>query len=135
MTIQEFQTETQRLEKFYEKTLDEAQLEIYYNGLRNVPVAKYKEMISSSFRIFKYFPKLSELVDLSNKMKGNYTQTKPQEIKVKCKYCLGSGLIRYYKNIDGIKYDFLAKCVCRNAENYSNFDLPSARELHLLEGE
>ena len=109
-------------------------MEIYYNGLKNISLDKYKEVVNSCFRIFKYFPKLSEILDLSNKMKGSYSKTE-KNIHVKCKYCKGSGLIKYYKKIDGVKVEYLAKCVCKNAENFSQYDLPNARALHLLEGE
>lgn len=107
-------------------------MDIYYNGLKNIQIEKYKEMVNSCFRVFKYFPKLSELVDLSNKMKMPYTKIE-KNIKVKCKYCHGSGLIKYFKDIDGFKYEFLAKCVCNNALNFQQLELPNARALHLIE--
>lgn len=120
MQIAEFIEETNRLEKFYEKELDEFQRGIWFQSLKSLSVQRYRQVINQGFNKCKFMPKLADIISLNQELP--YNTEKKQIEKVSCERCNGLGLIFYWKHIeDGervIKYQYATRCNCKNGLNY-----------------
>lgn len=126
MTKSEFLEVTNRLQSLYNKKLNDVQLDFWFDELQIYDVEKYKSAIGEYAKKNKSMPALS---DLLNKIKNLKEREAVQvnEIKAerfKCDVCHGSGLVKYYKNDNGIEYEYLCKCFCDNAKQSSVKDLP-----------
>ena len=138
MTEAEFVIATDRLEQFYEKELNSTQRKEWFNILKNLSKERYQKLIVEALKTCKYMPKLSEMIEL-NKNIIDVHKMDLVKINVPCKNCENLGLIKYFKNINGIKYEFFALCSCENAKNWNNYKdkrgenyFPDARELGLI---
>ena len=67
MTIQEFNEETNRLTKFYDKEYNEYQLKEIYNAIKDITLEHYRRMINEILRTEKYLPKLVEILETKDK--------------------------------------------------------------------
>lgn len=126
MTQEEFIETTDRLQSLYNKKLNQTQLEFWFDELQIYDVEKYKSAIGEYVKKNKSMPALSDLLNKIRNLKERET-VQVNEIKVerfKCDACHGSGLVKYYKNINGIDYEYLCKCFCDNAKQSSVKDLP-----------
>ena len=141
MEITEFNEETNRLTKYYNKEYNQYHLKEIYNALKEITIEHYRRIVNETLKNNKYLPKLVELLDLKEKTQLNTQQRRAEEIKqVKCDHCKGSGLIKFYeKRNGGIEYEFLARCKCENAKQYDNWIdergnnlFPSAIQLNLI---
>lgn len=147
MEVAEFIEETSRIEKYYEKELDKFQRDIWYQELKNQPINRYRQIINQIFRKCKFMPKLADIISIDEELP--YLKKNKEVIqKVECNVCQGLGLIFYKKNIENgdkkIKYDFVARCNCKNGLEYtydgttisdskhrSKFYIPTAQQLGL----
>lgn len=141
MTIQEFNEETNRLTKFYDKEYNEYQLKEIYNAIKDITLEHYRRMINEILRTEKYLPKLVEILETKDKTIQLDPVQRPEIKKqVHCKHCLGSGLIKFIeKRNGGIPYEYVARCNCENAKEYDNWLdkdgnnlIPSAVALNLI---
>ena len=147
MEISEFITETNRIENFYEKELTEMQRKEWYRELKNMPINRYRQIVTQSLRECKFMPKLADIVSINNNLPYN-SSSQQDLVKEKCDKCNGDGVIKYNKEIlDGDRifiYEFFAKCNCKNAKQFnydgtnisdtrhrSKFYIPSLQELNL----
>lgn len=145
MTTAEFVEETSRLEKYYEKELDEFQRKIWNEELGNIPVQRYRQIIKEAYRTCKFMPKLSDLIEI-NKQMGYHTENKQITESVECEKCGGKGFVIYIKEVDNggskIPYEYIARCNCKNGDNFiyngsniddsehrSNYYVPTINEL------
>lgn len=133
MQIDEFNREIATLERLYEKVLNPEQKKEYWLVFRNLNVKQFTYIIAESKRTCKFFPKIADLEEIrrtTNFFAVNKQEKEAQE-KVECKICNSSGVIPYEKEINGIKYQYVARCSCKNAIQFMSF--PSALELGLFE--
>ena len=145
MTIGEFIEETGKLESYFEKELDEFQRKVWHEELGNITLQRYRQIIKEAYRSCKFMPKLSDLVEI-NKQLGYHTENKQILESVECNKCNGLGFITYIQEFDNgvnkIPYQYLARCDCKNGEQYEydgrkisdsehrrNFYVPTIREL------
>lgn len=139
MTIAEFIEVTSRLEKYFEKELNTIQSEEWFEALQDLSKEKYQKIIQQAFKTCKYFPKLADIIEIKRNIKFVSEAEVEEKIHVPCKICGSVGLIRYYQEKDGYKYEYLARCKCENAKNYEwkdkdgNYLLPSAVALNLVQ--
>ena len=131
MKIEEFNKETQKLERFYEKEIPEEQKKIWYEEFKKIPVERYRYIISQVYRRMKFIPKLADMIEI-NKNCG-YTEIFQKVIKnQKCEKCKGTGIIMYKKNVyeNTTENDYACRCTCINGMNLSK-QLPTWQEVGL----
>ena len=46
---------------------------------------------------------------------------KKTTVTQKCNKCNGDGVIKYFKEVDGHAYEYFARCVCQNGNDF-NYD-------------
>lgn len=68
MQISEFVEETTKIEKYFIKNLDEYQRKIWYEELKNMDIARYRQIIRETFRKCKFMPKLADILDIQESM-------------------------------------------------------------------
>ena len=115
MKIEEFDEETQKLEKFYEKDIPDEQRKIWYEEFKGISITRYKYLISQVYRKCKFMPKLADIIE-KNKSIG-YMQPREQEQKkqlAECDKCKGTGFVFYKKQKGTLWYDYVCRCNCLN---------------------
>lgn len=120
MQIAEFIQETSKIEKFYNKALEQYEKDIWYQELKNIPVKRYAQVIRQAFNECKFMPKLADIVTINKELPYNTNNGTIKE-KVACNKCNGDGVIKYFKEVDGHTYEYFARCVCQNGNNF-NYD-------------
>ena len=115
MKIEEFDEETRKLEKFYDKEIPEEQRKIWYEEFKGISITRYKYLISQVYRKCKFMPKLADMIEI-NKSIG-YMQPREQEQKkqlAECDKCKGTGFVFYKKQKGTLWYDYVCRCNCLN---------------------
>ena len=115
MKIEEFDEETQKLEKFYEKDIPDEQRKMWYEEFKGISITRYKYLISQVYRKCKFMPKLADMIEI-NKSIG-YMQPREQEQKkqlAECDKCKGTGFVFYKKQKGTLWYDYVCRCNCLN---------------------
>ena len=115
MKIEEFDEETQKLEKFYEKDIPDEQRKIWYEEFKGISITRYKYLISQVYRKCKFMPKLADMIEI-NKSIG-YMQPREQGQKkqlAKCDKSKGTGFVVYKKQKGTLWYDYVWRCNCLN---------------------
>lgn len=131
MKIEEFDEETRKLEKFYDKEIPEEQRKVWYEELKKIDIIRYKYIIGQIYRKNKYLPKLAEILEVNNTI-GYTEQLKQKEEKIKCDYCNGTGFIFYKKKVGDIIYDYVCRCNCVNGYKI-NKEIPTKQQLGIEE--
>lgn len=129
MKIEEFDEETRKLEKFYDKDIPDEQRKIWYEEFKGINITRYKYLISQVYRKYKFMPKLADMIEI-NKSIG-YVQEKEQEQKkqiTKCNKCKGTGFIFYKKQEGNLWYDYVCRCNCVNGYQI-NKEIPTEQQL------
>lgn len=131
MTLTEFNEETNKLEKFYNKELEEYERDIWFRELKYMPIKRYKQIITKLYTTNKFMPKLADIISLSRELP--YEQKQDQ--KVECDICKGKGFVLYKQLINRYPYEFTARCDCQNGDKYKfddgKFYIPSVNQLGL----
>ena len=117
MQITEFMQETMKLEKFYAKEMEQYEKDIWYQELKNMPVNRYSQIIKKAFSQCKFMPRLADIVAINKEMISSINNQN-QTSKVGCNKCNGDGVIKYYKDIEGKTYEYFARCICQNANEF-----------------
>lgn len=124
MQIAEFIQETSKIEKFYNKALEQYEKDIWYQELKNIPVKRYAQVIRQAFNECKFMPKLADIVAINKELPYNTNKATIKE-KVACSKCHGDGVIKYFKKVDNgdrsYSYEYFARCVCQNGNDF-NYD-------------
>ena len=124
MKENEFMEKVKKIEKFYEKELNEVQIEAWWNSLMNMNTAQFDYLIKQIFTEFTYMPKLSQILELKHQVLYDYkSENEKQTEKEYCKKCRSTGVIRYIRTKNDIKYEYFARCVCKNGLNFMSFPL------------
>ncbi len=117
MKIPEFIEETEKIEKFFSKELDEYQRQIWYRELKVINVNRYKQIIMQVFRKCKFMPKLADILEI-NDILPYIQNTDKQNKTTKCQQCKGLGIIlekRILNNgVQEIEYTYALRCNCLN---------------------
>lgn len=142
MTEMEFVEVTGRIEKYYEKEFNEFQRKFWFDNLKNIPIQNYKKIVDEILRNCKYFPKFADVKEIIKNTKFDLSNVQKEHIHVKCDICKGTGIIKYYEQVQNgnqvINYEYVARCVCQNKENYNwknkdgEYIIPDATELNLI---
>lgn len=122
MEIKEFIEETANVEKYYDEELDKFQRDIWYRELKQLNVARYRQVVREIFRQCKFMPKLADVVKINKNL--SYANTaKQEEVAEHCDKCKRKGFILYKKKIDNgtnkLIYEYAARCDCRNGLKYT----------------
>lgn len=132
MTSSEFISELEKTERFFGKTLTDEQKSIWFENLKRMDVKRFKYILSECYRRSEFFPALSKILEIDDELGHILRKEELREI-VDCDICLGRGFVLYYKKKDGQTYQYVAKCSCKNAEEYLAF--PSLSQVGLDEQE
>ena len=131
MQITEFIEETNKIEKFYNKSLEQYEKDIWFQNLKLLSVKRYQEIIKRVFVENKFMPKLADIIEINKEMPYD----KPKVVKEQCNICHGKGFKTYKKIIKNgnveIPYTYVARCNCRNGNLYLAF--PSIAEVNIYD--
>lgn len=116
MTLIEFSDETEKLEQFFNKELNEIQRQQWYYELKRFSIERYQEIVREAMRGRKFMPSLAEILEIASIIGRAYNSHAKNET-VPCEICRGDGVVRFYKIINGHEYEKFAKCICPNANN------------------
>lgn len=131
MKIEEFDEETRKLEKFYDKEIPEEQRKIWYEEFKGINITRYKYLISQVYRKCKFMPKLADMIEI-NKMAGVIQQQKDETAY--CPKCNGIGLILYKKKFNDNIYDMVCRCDCINGMKICK-EIPTIQEIGIMKEE
>ena len=131
MKIEEFDEETRKLEKFYDKEIPEEQRKIWYEEFKGISITRYKYLISQVYRKCKFMPKLAYMIEI-NKTAGVIQQQKDETVY--CPKCNGIGLIFYKKKFNDNIYDMVCRCDCINGMKICK-EIPTIQEIGIMKEE
>lgn len=120
MELNEFMQVTDRLEKFFNKELEQYEKDIWYQELKSIPIKRYEQVIKKAYTECKFMPKLADIVSINREMPYN-TNNNIINKKIECNICKGLGVVKYFKKIEDVEYQYFARCNCQNGINY-NYD-------------
>ena len=126
MTLEEFNTETTRLEKFYGKQLEMFERDVWFKELKGMSLKRYEQIVKRIFTENKFMPKLADIIALHRVLQ--YPADEKSKV-VECKRCENRGFIIYQTLHNGYVFDSVAKCTCKNAEPYKAY--PSIEQVGL----
>ena len=115
MTIEEFVKATNRLESYYGKEYTIEQRKIMYNLLKDWSIQDYIKGVTYCIENCKYLPKVADFKQMKADYKPNYTQQTDDFNYINCKKCT-KGFVRYYKQFENYKYEYIALCTCENGQ-------------------
>ena len=124
----EFVEATTRLEQYYGKEYTNEQRQIMFDELQNLPIERYKQLISMLIKKSKFLPKIADFTEVD--IETPYTiQDKIQTTE--CKKCNSTGYLIYTKVIkDGnreLKNQYACLCNCGNAKKYEGWNVSDKR--------
>lgn len=128
MTTKEFLIEIKRLELNYGKELEEELKRQWFQEFKQMTIERFKLIVTTVMKREKYMPRLYELFQV-NKELASLEINKNEIKKYKCSICGGDGFIVYSKINKGFNYEYVCKCMCRNAEKYKAY--PSFEQVGL----
>ena len=96
MTNTEFVEETNNLEKFFDKELKDFERVIWFKELKNIDVARYRQVIKEAYRQCKFMPKLADIIKLNNDLPKAKIQK--EEITEECDICKNRRVYNIQKN-------------------------------------
>lgn len=145
MEINEFVNAIERLEIYYGKEYDKRQLQIMFEELKDIPIVRFKQLVSQSIKRCKFLPKVADFIQLEKEVLYIDNKHEEQE-KIDCKKCNGTGYIIYTKRVNNgdksFEYSYAAICDCRNSKQYKGWEIqgnnksdyytPMAKELNLI---
>ena len=129
MTLEEFDTETQKLENFYEKQIPDEQRKIWFSEFKKINITRYRYIIGQAYRQCKFMPKLADMIEI-NKTAG--VIQKQEDETVDCPKCNGTGIILYKKKATGneTECDYACRCTCTAGMKLSK-SIPTWQEIGL----
>ena len=71
MELSEFMQVTDRLEKFYNKELEQYEKDIWFQELKTIPIKRYEQVIKKAYTECKFMPKLADIVSINREMPYN----------------------------------------------------------------
>ena len=91
----------------------------YEQEAKGIPASKKNEFFRHIVHTYNFFPKLSEFSAACAKFK---VVSKPKEFNESCVYCLGGGLLRYNRKVEGLSYnpEYFAACVCDKGRSFKS---------------
>lgn len=117
MQYKEFYQYVQELQNFYDKKLNEKELEVWYENLKFMTIERFNYIIAEIYKTNPFLPKLSEILAIHRSIPYKVT-TQVEEVKGICKKCNNTGYIIYTKVIDEHDYKFCAVCNCGRQARY-----------------
>lgn len=120
MNPNEFMEVFEALKRLYEKKLTEEQDLEYYKEFKDLKPSQFKYLCGEATRNCKYFPKIADLVAIRKTIKFQQDKNKAPT-KTPCVICNSTGVIRYYRKINDIEYEYVARCICDNANEFKAY--------------
>ena len=131
MQIGEFIEATARLEEYYGKEYTKQQMQIMFDELSHLDIARYRKLISAVLRKCKYLPRIVDFIEADKEEPYNTNETKEAQEKIDCPICGGTGYVIYKKKIkDGDReliYDYAAICRCGNSKQYKGWEIQDTK--------
>jgi hypothetical protein len=128
MTLDEFNKEIEKVERFYEKDIPEEQKKYWYKEVKLMNVKRFQAIIGQIFRTSKFLPKLADIVEINTNMGYSTTETSK---KTKCTKCKGTGYIIYNKikneGENAREYQYMAVCDCGLKKRYEGWKISDER--------
>lgn len=114
MTKKDFMLYIKELENFYNESLNDTEREIWYENLKFMSVERFNYILSELYKINKFMPKLSEVLDMHKQIP--YTE-KQEEVREHCEKCNDTGYVVFKKMVQGMPYEFAVLCTCGRQNN------------------
>lgn len=117
MIKKEFVDYITELENYYNQKLNDTEKEIWYNSLKFMTVQRFNLIISELYKVNKFMPKLSEVLDMHRQIP--YTaRTEEKKVSGHCEKCNDTGYVFYNKVVDGKSYQYAVICDCGRQQRY-----------------
>lgn len=141
MNREDFLKYIEELQNFYGQKLSQTELEVWYDNLKTMTMQRFNLILSEIYKTSKFMPKLADILQVHNQIP--YTATQPEKkMTGHCEKCNDTGYVTYYKDIDGMKYQYAAVCDCGRQSRYdgtkcidqrnkSDYYIPIAQEISL----
>ena len=97
MTNVEFVEETNNLEKFFDKDLKDFERAIWFRELKDIDVARYRQIVKEAYRQCKFMPKLADIIKINNDLPKTKIKKEEKE-HVKCNVCKNRRIHNISKN-------------------------------------
>lgn len=121
MEYRDFMDYVGQMQEFYDKTLSDIELEVWYNNFKYMTLERFNDVICEAFKTSKYLPKLSELLQIQKTLP--YTQPVKQTKDGKCQKCSNTGYVLYTRIVDNKPYTYSAVCDCGRANRYDGKEI------------
>lgn len=141
MNREDFLKYIEELQNFYGQKLSQTELEVWYDNLKTMTMQRFNLILSEIYKTSKFMPKLADILQVHNQIP--YTATQPEKkMTGHCEKCNDTGYVTYYKDIDGMKYQYAAVCDCGRQKTYngrecidpknkSDYFIPTANEINI----
>lgn len=128
MTLEEFDEETQKIEKFYEREIPEEQRKVWFTEFKKINITRYRYIIGQAYRQCKFMPKLADMIEFNEKIG---IEKKQNNKIVDCQKCNSTGFIFYKKKFNGNIYDMVCRCDCVNGMKMCK-EIPTIQEIGIM---
>lgn len=139
MNKNEFMQYANELENFYGQELNDLETDVWYDNLKDMPVARFNYILSEIYKTNKFMPKLSEILAIHRQIP--YEEPEHQ-VKGHCEKCGDIGYVIYKKIVDNKPLTYAAVCDCgrqkrydgrevQNLKNKSDYYIPTIKEIGL----
>lgn len=126
MQYKEFYQYVQELQNYYDKKLNEKELEVWYESLKFMTIQRFNYIIAEIYKTSPFLPRLSQILEIHRSIP--YTaMTEPVKVNGDCSKCGNTGYVIYTKVIDGHSYRFGAVCECGRQKRYDGRQVADER--------
>lgn len=129
MTREEFSKTTDRLQELYKSKLNDTQLDFWYDELKNYEAEKYRRAIGEYVKSNKKMPTISDLLEKLKHLKPIKEATTEEVKQVHCDTCKERGLVKYYKKIGDVNYEYLCRCYCENGKKHLGLPIKDYKDI------
>lgn len=134
MKIDELTSVIDEMQKFYDKTMNEEELKIWFENFKTMDIKRFKYLVSKIYQKNKFMPKLADIIELNQTIGYDKIYNEEQKRNLKdCEKCGNTGYIIYKKKINDSIYNYAAVCSCGRQMQYKGdrYYTPLSAELGL----
>ena len=134
MKIDEFMETVDKLQKFYDKEMNEEEKKIWFDNFKTMDIKRFKYLVAETYKKSKFMPKLADMIELNKAIGHDSRFAENVATRLKdCDKCGNTGYVVYKKKIENSMHDYVAICSCGRQKPYKNdkYFIPLATELGL----
>lgn len=141
MNKKEFEQYISEIENVYGKTLNNEQMNIWYENLKFMTIERFNYILSEIYKSNKFMPTLADILQVHKQIPYTVGQVE-EKVTGHCSKCGDTGYVIYTEIINGMPYKKASVCSCKRQVRYdgrqctepknkSDYYIPSVDELGL----